>query len=383
VVNIACLVAVGVNNEGQREVLGLDLATVEDGAGWTAFLRSLVARGLSWVQLVVSDAHTGLVDTIAGVLPGTAWQRCRTHWGRKDSTWRRRCIQIAFVLGDDAQDVGGGGVGSLGSRCGVSVLVQQGADHWTALLMVRRLTWNRSATTSRLDTLRRHRIVARTRSASVIFSEKIPPRAPNFRSAPRWRCLRRSASASWCKDSRPISLASSGRLIPVSAGSPRVARRFGRVGTLSEARKSCSAAWRFSCRPPSASWPTGRGWTCLVDCLALALHRDWPLSWYWQFLPHFGSAARRRALAEELRDHGIIEPLTTMLGARPVLADASWTDLDGHARSAAVIYLGEQGGTTALRPCGQSEVVRVKTIWTRLSPGKGSVRRRALPRNRW
>jgi putative transposase len=82
VVNIACLVAVGVNNEGQREVLGIDTATVEDGAGWTAFLRSLVARGLTGVQLAVSDAHTGLVDAIAGVLPGASWQRCRTHYAR-------------------------------------------------------------------------------------------------------------------------------------------------------------------------------------------------------------------------------------------------------------------------------------------------------------
>ncbi|WP_037605053.1 IS256 family transposase [Streptacidiphilus rugosus] len=82
VVNIACLVAVGVNNEGQREVLGLDVATVEDGAGWTAFLRSLVARGLAGVKLVVSDAHTGLVDAVAGVLPGASWQRCRTHYAR-------------------------------------------------------------------------------------------------------------------------------------------------------------------------------------------------------------------------------------------------------------------------------------------------------------
>jgi len=82
VVNIACLVAVGVNNQGQREVLGIDVATVEDGAGWTAFLRSLVARGLNGVKLVVSDAHPGLVDAIGGVLPGASWQRCRTHYAR-------------------------------------------------------------------------------------------------------------------------------------------------------------------------------------------------------------------------------------------------------------------------------------------------------------
>ena len=75
IVNVACVVATGVNAEGSREILGLDLHTREDGAGWTAFLRGLVARGLSGVRLVVSDAHTGLVDAIASTLPGAAWQR--------------------------------------------------------------------------------------------------------------------------------------------------------------------------------------------------------------------------------------------------------------------------------------------------------------------
>jgi transposase-like protein len=82
VVNVHALVAVGVNNDGHREILGIDIAASEDGAGWTAFLRSLVARGLSGVKLVVSDAHAGLVDAIGGVLPGASWQRCRTHYAR-------------------------------------------------------------------------------------------------------------------------------------------------------------------------------------------------------------------------------------------------------------------------------------------------------------
>lgn len=82
VVNVACMVAVGVTAEGHREILGVDVCGSENGAGWVAFLRSLVARGLSGVQLVVSDAHGGLVDAIGAVLPGAAWQRCRTHYAR-------------------------------------------------------------------------------------------------------------------------------------------------------------------------------------------------------------------------------------------------------------------------------------------------------------
>jgi putative transposase len=81
-VNVACLIAVGVNAEGYREVLGLDVVSDEDGAGWLAFLRSLTARGLKGVRLVISDAHRGLVNAIAATLPGASWQRCRTHYLR-------------------------------------------------------------------------------------------------------------------------------------------------------------------------------------------------------------------------------------------------------------------------------------------------------------
>jgi transposase-like protein len=82
IVNVAVVIAVGVNAEGHREVLGVDVITTEDGAGWLAFLRGLVARGLSGTALVISDAHAGLVDAIASTLTGATWQRCRTHFMR-------------------------------------------------------------------------------------------------------------------------------------------------------------------------------------------------------------------------------------------------------------------------------------------------------------
>ncbi len=82
VVNVHALIATAVNADGHREILGLDVASDEDGAGWLAFLRGLVARGLSGVQLVISDAHPGLVAAIGSALPGASWQRCRTHYLR-------------------------------------------------------------------------------------------------------------------------------------------------------------------------------------------------------------------------------------------------------------------------------------------------------------
>lgn len=80
VINAVVLVATGVNADGRREVLGLRVATSETGAAWSSFFADLVARGLSGVRLVTSDAHHGLVEAIAANLPGAAWQRCRTHY---------------------------------------------------------------------------------------------------------------------------------------------------------------------------------------------------------------------------------------------------------------------------------------------------------------
>ena len=77
---VHALLATGVNGDGHREILGLDVTSSEDGAGWLAFLRGLVARRLSGVRLVTSDAHSGLVAAIGATLPGASWQRCRTHY---------------------------------------------------------------------------------------------------------------------------------------------------------------------------------------------------------------------------------------------------------------------------------------------------------------
>lgn len=80
VVNVHALLATGVNADGHREILGLQVSSGEDGAGWLAFFRDLTARGLTGVKLVTSDAHAGLVAAIGATLPGATWQRCRTHY---------------------------------------------------------------------------------------------------------------------------------------------------------------------------------------------------------------------------------------------------------------------------------------------------------------
>ncbi len=82
VVSKAIVIATGVTATGDREVLGLAVGDSEDGAFWTAFARSLRARGLGGVRLVISDAHQGLKAAIAAVFIGAAWQRCRVHFLR-------------------------------------------------------------------------------------------------------------------------------------------------------------------------------------------------------------------------------------------------------------------------------------------------------------
>ena len=82
IVSKAVIVATGVSRNGDREVLGVEVGDSEDGAFWIAFLRSLKARKLHGVQLVISDAHTGLHEAIGAVMQGATWQRCKVHLAR-------------------------------------------------------------------------------------------------------------------------------------------------------------------------------------------------------------------------------------------------------------------------------------------------------------
>ena len=92
IVSVAVIVAVGVNSDGRREVLGMDIGPSEAETFWTAFLRKLARRGLRGVKLVISDAHEGIKAAIAKVLNAT-WQRCRVHFMR--NAWRTLAKAVA------------------------------------------------------------------------------------------------------------------------------------------------------------------------------------------------------------------------------------------------------------------------------------------------
>lgn len=98
--NVAVLVAIGVNNDGFREVLGVTEGMKEDHESWLNFLRQLKERGLSGTALFISDCCQGLVDAIAGVYPGAAWQRCMVHWFRNvfSQVPRTKVAEVAAML---------------------------------------------------------------------------------------------------------------------------------------------------------------------------------------------------------------------------------------------------------------------------------------------
>ena len=106
IVSVAVIVAVGVNGDGRREVLGMDIGPSEAETFWTEFLRKLRRRGLRGVKLVISDAHEGLKAAVAKVMHAT-WQRCRVHFMRNalaHAGKSGRRVVSAFIATAFAQD---------------------------------------------------------------------------------------------------------------------------------------------------------------------------------------------------------------------------------------------------------------------------------------
>jgi putative transposase len=106
IVSVAVIVAVGVNADGRREILGLDIGPSEAETFWTAFLRKLARRGLRGVKLVISDAHEGIKSTVAKLL-NASWQRCRVHFMRNVMAYagkNGRRVVSAFIATAFAQD---------------------------------------------------------------------------------------------------------------------------------------------------------------------------------------------------------------------------------------------------------------------------------------
>jgi putative transposase len=96
IVSHAVLIAIGIDWDGRRQILGVELANRESRSSWSEFLRGLKARGLNGVELVVSDDHAGLKAAIREILPEAAWQRCYVHFSATPwTTYRARSMTTA------------------------------------------------------------------------------------------------------------------------------------------------------------------------------------------------------------------------------------------------------------------------------------------------
>ena len=158
----AVVVATGVTADGRREVLGFDVGNSESGTFWTGFLRSLKTRGLDGVQLVISDAHTGLKNAIASILLGAAWQRCRVHFLRNlldkvpkgSQEMVAAAVRTIFAQPDQASvrsqlDVI---AGMLGRRFGkVEQMLRDAADDITAFTAFPTQHWKKIWSTNPLE----------------------------------------------------------------------------------------------------------------------------------------------------------------------------------------------------------------------------------------
>jgi len=106
IVSVAVIIAVGINTDGRREVLGMDIGPSEAETFWTGFLRKLARRGLHGVKLIISDAHEGIKAAVSKVLSCT-WQRCRVHFMRNalaHAGKSGRRVVSAFIATAFAQD---------------------------------------------------------------------------------------------------------------------------------------------------------------------------------------------------------------------------------------------------------------------------------------
>ena len=178
---MAVLVAIAVNERGEREVLGLDVGHGETGALWTGFLRSLVARGLRGVLLVTSDAHVGLREAIRRTLLGTTWQRCRVHLLRDVLAHVPKAAQGLIAAyartiflqpdGPSAERQLGEVVEHLRTRCPKAAeVLLAGAGDVLAFTSVPREHWSKVWSTNPLERLNRE--IARRTDVVGIFPNR-------------------------------------------------------------------------------------------------------------------------------------------------------------------------------------------------------------------
>jgi putative transposase len=269
VVSRAVVIATGVTADGGREVLGCEVGDSEDGALWTAFLRSLRARGLAGVQLVVSDAHTGLKQAISAVLAGACWQRCRVHFLRNalarvpKASAEMVAVTIRTIFAQltpaEVADQVDKVATTLQPRFpAVAALLTEAKEDLTAFRHFPVAHWRKLWSTNPLERLHKSAWNGRLRSASLVgHPRRTAGGATTGRSRPSWQGsqTRARSISGWMCTATPSRWPRCCLIGPRrrSSRSPATRRRCWHSWAASQSPDGCESAMRPA--RPAMSWP--------------------------------------------------------------------------------------------------------------------------------